>query len=221
MAVKDADVVILKPTAVFLKFLAANFPQVILPDLATLKSDSTAYTITRQENDEETLNEIERNFPEMFRHEIYRVLGKKVDESLEVSFLDFLCCFKFELHSQIVLMENSLTNGAQLLRVKPRSVLLTWMKTSLEDKVDFSEILKQLNINHLAENATVLIKNFTSQQEIKPFVQHYYRPILKAEMLRIFDIAENWPNIESFEEFNRYFAVELHTQLVHLGASMQ
>ena len=39
MAVKDADVVILKPTAVFLKFLAANFPQVILPDLATLKSD--------------------------------------------------------------------------------------------------------------------------------------------------------------------------------------
>ena len=56
-------------------------------------------------------------------------------------------------------MENSLTNGAQLLRVKPRSVLLTWMKTSLEDKVDFSEILKQLNINHLAENATVLIKN--------------------------------------------------------------
>jgi hypothetical protein len=216
MMAQDSDVVILKPTAVFLNFLAKHFPHSELPDLATLKSDSTAYTIIRQDTDEDTLNEIERHFPFMFKHEIYRAIGQHVEHDLEVSFLDFLCCFKFELHSQIVLLEGSLNQGQQLLRVKPRSVLLTWMKTSCDDQIDLSEIFKQMNITHLTENATVLVKNFNSNQEIKPFVQNYYRPIFKAEMLRICDAAQTWPEVDSFETFNRYFAVELHSQLVHL-----
>ena len=216
MSQKDSDVVILKPTAVFLKFLSTHFPQAVVPDLAALKTDSTAYTISRQDTDEETLNEIERNFVAMFRHEIYRAIGKHTPYDVEVSFLDFLCCFKFELHSQIVIMENSLTQGQQLLRVKPKSVLLTWMKTAFDDQIDFSEFLKQINLNHLTENATVLVKNFNHTMEVKPFIQHYYRPIFKAEMLRICNTTETWPEVDSFESFNRYFSVELHTQLVHL-----
>lgn len=216
MAQNESDIVILKPTPVFLSFLAGQLPGIELPDIGSMPTDYTAYTIHKQDSDEATLDEIERHFQSMFRYEIRRLLGDQVHKDIEGSFLDFLCCFKFELHSQIVLMESSIDEGQQLLCVKPRSVMLKWMKSSLEDQIDMSSILKQINLSHLTENATVLVKNFKQRSEIKPFIKHFYRPIFKAEMLRMCDKAEQWPEVDSFQTFNRYFAVEVHTQLVHL-----
>lgn len=217
MPQNETNVLILKPTPVFLSFLAAQLPDIELPELNVLQADNTAYMINKQDSDEATLDEIERLFPEMFRHEIHRLLGPQmIGQAIEGSFLDFLCCFKFELHSQIVLMESSMDEGRQLLCVKPRSVLLKWMKTSLEDQIDVSQIFEQMDVAHFRENATVLVKNFQQLSEIKPFMKHYYRPIFKAEMLRMCEQAEQWPEIDSFQEFSRYFAVEVHSQLVHL-----
>src|SRR3990167_5175968 len=122
----QSDVVILKPTAVFMSFLTTEFPDAVIPDLSELKADSTAYTIFKHDSYEATLQEVERHFPAMFKHEIYRAIGAQIAHDVEVSFLDFLCCFKCEVHSQIVVMESSLNHGQQLLRVNPRSVLLTW-----------------------------------------------------------------------------------------------
>ncbi|KTD48925.1 hypothetical protein Lrub_1276 [Legionella rubrilucens] len=210
------EIIVLKPTKVFLSFLAAQINDIDLPDLRLLQTDNTAYVITKQTNDEETLNEIERHFPTMFRHEICRWLGKEARNDIEGSFLDFLCCFKFELHSHIVLMEDSVAEGRQLLRVRPRSVLLKWMKTAVEDDHELSNVLERVNISHLAENATVVIKNFDRLAEIKPFLKEYYRPIFEAEMLRMCDREEQWPDIDSYQAFSRYFTVDIHTQLIHL-----
>src|SRR3989442_28531 len=123
MQQSSREIVILKPTSVFLSFLAAQGPEVELPSLALLQADTTAYTIAKQDGEEETLDEIERHFSVMFRHEINRWLGGKASNSMEGSFLDFLCCFKFEMHSQVVVMEPSVENGRALLCIKPRSVL--------------------------------------------------------------------------------------------------
>ena len=210
------EIIILKPTQVFLSFLASQLPDVELPDLRLLQTDTTAYAIRKQEDDEATLDEIERHFPAMFRHEICRWLGDEARNEIEGSFLDFLCCFKFEMHSQIVLMESSIEQGHQLICVKPRSVLLKWIKSSVEDQSDLVSVLERVNLSHLAENATVVVKNFTGLSEIKPFVKHYYRPIFKAEMLRMCARSERWPDVDTFNTFNRYFSVEIHTQLVHL-----
>lgn len=216
----ESDVVILKPTASFLSFLAAQQPDIDLPDIKTLRTNHTAYTIDKCDGDEATLDEIERHFPAMFRHEICRVLGENACNHFEGSFLDFLMCFKFELHSQIVLMESSIENGHQLLCVRPRSVLLKWMKTTLADShTGPSYVFEPMNLSHITENATVLVKNFKHLSEIKPFIQHYFRPIFKAEMLRMCSDAEQWPEIDSFQSFRRYFAVEIHTQLIHLNAA--
>ncbi|KTC94167.1 hypothetical protein [Legionella erythra] len=210
------EIIVLKPTKVFLSFLAAQINDIDLPDLRLLQTDNTAYVIAKQTNDEETLNEIERHFPTMFRHEICRWLGKDARNDIEGSFLDFLCCFKFELHSHIVLMENSVAEGRQLLRVRPRSVLLKWMKTTVEDDHELSNVLERVNISHLAENATVVIKNFDRLADIKPFLKENYRPIFEAEMLRMCDREEQWPEIDSYQAFSRYFTVDIHTQLIHL-----
>jgi len=103
------EVVILKPTSVFRSFLGAQVPDIEMPDLDVLQTDTTAFTIPKHQSEEETLDEIEKHFPKMFRHEISRWLGEDARNDIEGSFLDFLCCFKFELHSQIVLMEPTLS----------------------------------------------------------------------------------------------------------------
>ncbi|KTD63355.1 hypothetical protein [Legionella spiritensis] len=210
------EVIILKPTKVFLSFLASQLNDSNLPDLGLLHVDNTAYVIPKQNSDEATLNEIERHFTTMFRHEICRWLGNDARNEIEGSFLDFLCCFKFELHSQIVLMEKNLSEGRQLLRIKPRSVLLKWMKSAVEDDRELSDVLEKINITHLSENATVVVKNFEHLGEVKPFLKHYYKPIFEAEMLRMCERQEQWPAVDSYQTFSRYFAVDIHTQLIHL-----
>lgn len=211
------EIVILKPTSVFLTFLASQLPEdVELPDLKLLQTDTTAYTIKKHSDDEETLNEIEKNFPIMFRNEIQRWLGKNVEYEIEGSFLDFLCCFKFEIHAHIVLMESDIKSSHQLIRVKPRTVLLKWMQSSVEKDAELSDVLSRVNLTHLGENATIVIKNFKSFEDIKPFIETYWKAIFKAEMLRMCDEAHQWPEVNSFEEFIQYFAIDIHTQLVHL-----
>ncbi|WP_347252339.1 hypothetical protein [Legionella sp.] len=210
------EIIILKPTRVFLSFLASQLPDIELPELRLLQVDNTAYVIHRHDNDEDTLNEIENHFPTMFRHEIRRWLGEKANNTIEGTFLDFLCCFKFELHSHIVLMESSLSQGRQLLRVKPRSVLLKWLKSAVEENAEFAEVLDRISLSHLAENATVVVKNFSNLMDIEPFLSHYYPLIFEAEMSRMCDRAEEWPLVDSYQAFKRYFSIETHTQLIHL-----
>ena len=210
------EVIILKPTSVFLSFLAAQLPDVDLPELQLLQTNNTAYVIRRQASEEATLDEIERHFPRMFRYEISRWLGEDARNEIEGSFLDFLCCFKFELHSQIVLMEPSISKGHQLLCIKPRSVLLEWIKSSIADQDELTSIIERVNLSHLVENATVVVKNFSQLSQVKPFIQHYYRPIFKAEMMRMSDNADQWPVVETVQDFSRYFVIEIHTQLIHL-----
>lgn len=211
------EIIILKPTSVFLSFLAAQHPEVELPEQRLAETDNTAYVIRRQPSEEETLNEIERHFPLMFRHEISRWLGPNVRSDIESSFLDFLCCFKFELHSQVVLMEPSMNQGHQLLCIKPRSVLLKWLRSSIEDDDEMTSILERVNLSHLVENATVVVKNFKELSEVKPFITDHYRPIFQAEMSRMCDKEDQWPTVNTAEAFSRYFSVEIHTQVIHLN----
>lgn len=216
MQPSEWEIIILKPTPVFLSFLASQLPGVALPELRLLRTDNTAYVIPKHDNDEDTFNEIERHFATMFRHEICRWLGDNARNEIEGSFLDFLCCFKFELHSQIVLMEPSLAEGRQLIRVKPRSVLLKWLRSTVEDQSELVSVLERVNLSHLAENATVVVKNFQNLADIKPFLRDHYKPIFDAEMFRMCDKAEDWPAVDSYQAFSQYFAVEIHTQLIHL-----
>jgi hypothetical protein len=210
------EAIILKPTAVFLSFLSAQLPQVDLPDLKLLQTDNTAYLIRKQASDEETLNEIELHFATMFRHEICRWLGKDARNEIEGSFLDFLCCFKFELHSHIVLLENSFEEAQQLVRIKPRSILLKWIKSVAQEDSELIDVLDKVNLADLAENATVIVKNFCQLSEVKTFLRQYFPIIYEAEMLRMCERGEQWPYVDSYESFCRYFAVDIHTQMVHL-----
>lgn len=215
----ESVVIILKPKPTFLLFLAAQLPDIDLSNVSSLQTNHTAYTFTKRDSDEETLAEIERHFPTMFRHEITRVLGENACNQIEGTFLDFLCCFKFELHSQIIVMESSLEKGHQLLCIKPRTVLLKWMKSSFQDdQTNMISVFDSINLSHLVENATVLVKNFNHRSEVTPFIKHYYRPIFKAEMARMCCESEQWPAMDSLQLFRRYFAVEIHTHLIHLNA---
>ena len=210
------EIIILKPTATFLSFLRDKLPDQELPDLNILHSDPTAYALQKQINDDETLNQIERQFPRMFFYEISRWFGEAIAKNIECTFLDFLCCFKFELHSQIVLMESDFSEGQQLLCIKPRSVLCKWIKSTSIVEDDPSNIIERINLSHLVEDSTVVVKNFNQLSDVIPFVKHYYQPLFTVEMLRMCENKEQWPMVNSFHQFKRYFTIEIHTKLIHL-----
>lgn len=216
MRQKPYEIIVLKPTAVFLSFLSAQLPDTKLPDLRLLQIDNTAYVLPKHNSDEATVEEIEKHFSRMFRHEICRWLGDKARHVIETNFLDFLCCFKFELHNHIILMEPSIDVGHQLLLFKPRLALLNWLKSVAEGQEDLVGVIERVELSHLEENASVIVKNFPNLTDIKPFIRHYYHPIFSTVMKRITTQSEQWPLINTFQDFNEYFAVEIHTQLVHL-----
>ena len=113
-------------------------------------------------------------------------------------------------------MENSIQDGQQLLCIQPRQGLLHWMKVSNPNTQEWLAAKEALRLSDLTDNATVLIKNFTHEQDAKQFVQHYYQPLFKAEMFRLCDDKQHWPEVTSLQMFNRYFSVKHYTELVHL-----
>ena len=211
------EVIILKPTAVFQTFIEAQCPNIEAPDFKLLQTDCTAYAIPKHTNDEDILNTIESHYKLMFHHEMSRWLGDEVEHEMKGSFLDFLCCFKFEMHNQLVLLEKDFKEGQQVFCVRPRSVLLKWMKSLSEESTELCEVLEQVNVSHLSENATVVIKNFKQSSEVKSFVESFYPEIFEVEMSRMCDKAQRWPAVSSYQDFSRYFTVDIHTQLVHLN----
>lgn len=219
MKQSQREIVILKPTSVFYSFLSAQLAEERMPDLELLQFNNTAYVINKGADEDAILNEIERHYPLMFSHEIKRWLGESAFNPIENSFLDFLCCFKFELHSQIVLMEETIDQGCNLLRVKPRSMLINWMRESAQEQDDSEEliaILDKVNIHQIAENGTVVIKNFEKLGDIKPFLQNNYTVIFEHEMARMNEQASSWPKVTNYKSFCRYFSVDIHSQLIHL-----
>ncbi len=218
MQLKPREVILLKPTPAFLTFLAGQLPKEALPALSLLQTDTTAYTLPLHESDDALLDTLEAHFPYMFQYEIRRWLGDEVLLSLKASFLDFLCCFKFELHSHMVVLETSFEKGQQLIRVKPRTLLLKKMQKSvcdIDDEGMFATI-ERVFLSHLAENATVIIKKFESLSDVHPFMKQYFHPIFKMEMMRVCVSRDEWPEVESLEAFSRYFLIDMHTHLVHL-----
>ena len=94
--------------------------------------------------------------------------------------------------------------------------LIVSTKSSIEDQDDLYEVLERVTLTQLSENATVVIKNFDSQLEVKLLIDCHYEAMFKAEMLRMCDDATLWPEINSFESFVRYFSADIHTKLIHL-----
>lgn len=209
------EIVVLKPTAVFLSFLASQLPGTKLPDLRLLQIDNTAYVLEKK-SDRAVIDVIEKNFPIIFHHEICRWLGDSALNELKINFLDFLCCFKFELHNHVILMETALEKSHQLLLVKPRLALFNWIKAAVEGREELVDVIEKVELAHLEENATALVKNFSNLTEIKPFIKEYYQPLSRVAMSHMSDEPELWPVMGSFQTFSHYFSIEIHTQLIHL-----
>lgn len=201
------EVLILKPTPVFLSFISDQLPEIALPDFNRLQADTTAYLLPRQANEEEMLGTIETNFYDMFKHELSRWMDKEMGAAVVGSFFDFLCCFKFESHSQIVLLEETMNQGHQILSIKPRTILLRSLQANMKSPK---------SPNEAEDYTTMVVKNFTQRDEVNPFMEQHYYPILTADKTNLAQKAEQWPKMNDYQAFGRYFTVEVHSALIHL-----
>ena len=209
-------IIILKPTSFFTSFVAEQLPDFDCPNEEALEFDYTAYTIPAFEDDDALLGHLERLFPIMFRYETERLFGKDLAAQIIADFLDFLCCFKFEIHANSVMVETSIDDCQQLVCVKPRVIDLEWLPQTNDNQIELRDILQKLSLSQNAQTAPVLVKTFDKLGDIKPFVQRFCRPLLRQDFIKKAAQLIQWPNESSLQVFNRYFAIEVHTQLVHL-----
>lgn len=209
------EILVLKPTTVFLAFLASQLPEKEWPSLKLLQTDNTAYVIPKHEEEEKTLQEIEKRFSLMFRHEMSRWLGEGARNKMESSFLDFLCCFKFEMHAHVIWMD-SCNAGPQLLNLKPRSMLLKWIQSEVAAEKDLVDLMEKVSLVQVAENSTLIVKKFSDLNQIKLFLNQYYKLVYETLMTRMCGYDNRWPMVNSFKKFCHYFEVEIHTQLIDL-----
>ena len=101
--------------------------------------------------------------------------------------------------------------------VERRELYVAAQEDDLEDDGDEAVlVLEHVKLSHLTENATVVIKAFQHPDDVQPFIKHYFRPIFKTEMMRLCESREQWPPVQSFEDFNRYFSMDVHSTLIHL-----
>lgn len=214
MPQNELSILILKPTENFMGLINSQYPNLDLPHLAFTKKDGTAYSIPKCEDNESVLEALESFYPLIFQHEFNRVVGQSFLQPVIGSFFDFLCCFKFELHTDVMMMDSHDEDGDQVLCVKPRSVVLSCVSPSVSRAS--ADVNENIQWSHFTENTTALVKHFHDKSELIPFLRHHYRPIFREEMRRLSDDAQYCPVVNSFKMFSRYFDVELHSHVVHL-----
>ena len=201
--------IILKPTPFFVSFITEQ-----LPDFEELRQlDHTAYTIPICDSDEALFEHLERLYPYMFRYEVTRLFGKALADKLSADFLDFLCCFKFDVHKQPLMVGTSLKDCRQLVCVKPRTIAFEWAPS--EDPIVVNDLMKTHDLFASINTTTVLVKH-VDNLDIKQLLNCYCRPLLQANVMKKPAQVIQWPTSQSWRLFDRYLAVEVHTQLVHL-----
>ena len=205
--------IILKPTPFFVSFITEQ-----LPDFEELRqldqgTDNTAYTIPICDSDEALFEHLERLYPYMFRYEVTRLFGKALADKLSADFLDFLCCFKFDVHKQPLMVGTSLKDCRQLVCVKPRTIAFEWAPS--EDPIVVNDLMKTHDLFASINTTTVLVKH-VDNLDIKQLLNCYCRPLLQANVMKKPAQVIQWPTSQSWRLFDRYLAVEVHTQLVHL-----
>lgn len=212
MPQNELSILILKPTENFLGFLSSQFPDISLPKLAAIQHDSTAYSIPKCQDDESILNAVETFYPLMLKHESSRLIGQALSSEISGSFFDFLCYFKFELHTEVMSVDAKIDGEERVLCIRPRSVVVS-MASQHTNTYDAHEMDY---LSHFTENTTALMQNFHDISEIKPFMRNHYRPIIRKEMQRLSEDAQYCPVVSSFKLFSRYFDIEFHSRVVHL-----
>lgn len=210
----SSEIVVLRPTTVFLSFLASQLPAEYVPTYKSLQTNNTAYIIKKHATNDATVGELAGLYRRMFRYEISRWLGENARNDIEKNFLDFLCCFELNFHSHLIVLEPSLQQAKQMLQLRPRLKLFLWLKTIAEECNELTTIMQNSTLANVGENSTLVLKNFPNLIDIKPFVHKYYKSLFVTAMSRICNQQELWPKMDTFEEFSHYFTVQIHTHLI-------
>ncbi len=112
MQKNDYEIIVLKPTSLFLLFLSALRPDIEWPSVSLFQKDATAYSLKKCHSEDGFIAQLEAHRLQMLRHEISRWVGEEASHILRISFFDFLRFFKFERHAEWMVIEPTLHHNA-------------------------------------------------------------------------------------------------------------
>ena len=103
----ECEIIVLKPTQLFRLFLKVLRPDINWSNLSLFQQDATAYSIKKSYSDDALIEQMEYHYLAMMRHEVIKWLGDDVGAVIKISFFDFLRFFKFEIHTDVMVMDSS------------------------------------------------------------------------------------------------------------------
>lgn len=207
-SLNPTQVVFIKPTSVFYAFLLSQLGEEKLPDYKLLTVDTTAFLIPYFQEEEKTIEFIASIYPNIFKYEIQRWLGKEVKNAIFERYDDFVSCFRLSYHSY-VFSTTPLTskNAFVALSVHPQKALLTAIKKD-------SKLMtaSQLQLPHIEENGSVFLLPLNEDEELICFLHEQFESIASLEKKRLGLLDA--PIINTYHEFIEYFSVHIHSHVL-------
>ncbi len=212
MIKNQQELMFVEPTNLFFKLLKLN--NVTFKDIkkAHLKVDKTACFIRKHSHTEQTIDEIERHYKDIFLYEIRRWLGKNFKLNFEPSLYDFANCFKLSFHQNVYLVKKDVQAGNIIgVNIKPRPDLLKWFKTNTNLDSNYHA---KITLSSLQQNSTIVLNWQDDLEQTHDFVMSYFTKFAEFENNRL--SLSCFPIIKSFDDFKRFFTISIHQYIKFL-----
>ena len=174
---KELNVVTLKPTIQLLAFIDANITNVNWSKIACKKCIDNAYILKDVIDEDSLIDALEKIYVYIFRYELKKLVGPKKAKKAQVSFYDFLSCFKFEVHSHksIISKINEFGQKATFVKLNTFDLELLFKNRAIH----LMDICDEIALLNLSFEKEIHIKRFSHIVMLKLFWQQIKNHSLK------------------------------------------
>lgn len=165
-------VLVLKPQVNLLTFIHSQLPELDWKAVANTNSEATAYHIGDPEDDDELWSALEHNYAQIFEQELIKLIGFESSRQLELSFIDFLSCFKFEWHKDVKVVATGIFKTIKQATIIQEDIDLTIAENATVCLQDICESLENLNFKHeLVLSVSDMVKLSVTQKLLLGYQQ--------------------------------------------------
>lgn len=150
---------ILKPQASLLVFIHNQLPNFNWKQVKIKKLQNTAYIIPDFNDEVEMLFNLQAVYIKIFRNELEKLVGSKLTKKINLSFVDFLNCFKFDYNQDLKFFKTKIFKKI-CIKQKNLDIFLNFQQLKTTNLEEICEILAELN----SEKQIILVKDLSGKK---------------------------------------------------------
>ena len=141
-------VLVVKPQVNLLTFIHSQLPDLDWKAVANTNAESTAYHIGDPEDNDGLWSALEEHYAQIFEQELIKLIGVESSRKLQLSFIDFLSCFKFEWHEDVKVVATGVFKTIKQATIIQDDIDLTIAENTKVCLQDICEALEKSSFKH-------------------------------------------------------------------------